>query len=69
MTSPATFVRYLSAFEETAENAASDSFGSNFSGAAFGLTQPIGGLLIGVLINYSLKSLPTEATSTIQENE
>ena len=36
------------------ENAASDGFGSNFSGAAFCLAQPIGGLLV----NFNIYSKP-----------
>ena len=43
MTLPATLGRH---YERTAENATSDGWGSNFSGAAFCLAQPIGGLLV-----------------------
>ena len=52
MTSPSTCDRYLSKLK-TAENAASDGFGSNFRGAAFCLAQPIGGLLVVVLRRHA----------------
>ena len=41
---PAIYGRHLSKSVKTVENAISDGFGSNFSGAAFCLSQPIGGL-------------------------
>ena len=46
MMSSAASCWYLSKFEKTAENVPSDGFGSNFSGAAFCLANPIGGLLV-----------------------
>ena len=48
MTSSVTSGRHLSKFEKTAENAASDGEGSNFSGTGlpFSLAQPIGGFLV-----------------------
>ena len=49
MTPTATFGLHLLKFEKTAENVAFNGFGSNFSGTACNLAQPIGGLLE---INY-----------------
>ena len=49
MTSPATSCRHLLKFEKTAENAAF-GFGLNFSDAARSLPQPIGELLVNVLL-------------------
>ena len=46
MTSPATSGRHLSNLEKAQDNATSDGFESNFSGTAFCLAQPIGGLLV-----------------------
>ena len=43
---PATSDRHLSKYEKTTDNAASDGFVSNFSGAAFCLAPPIDGLLV-----------------------
>ena len=45
MKSLATSGQYLSKFEKTAVNAASDGFGSNFSCAAFGLPHRLVGIL------------------------
>ena len=45
-TSQATAGQHLLKFEKKAENAAADDFESNFSGAAFCLAQPIGGLFV-----------------------
>ena len=45
MMSPVTSGQRLSKFEK-AENTASDGFESNFTGSAFGVSQPIGGLLV-----------------------
>ena len=46
--SPAPFGRHLSTFAKNApaENAASDDFDPNFTGAAFFLAQPIGGIFV-----------------------
>ena len=52
--SPATAGLLLSNFDTMAENAASDSLGSNFIGAAFFLAQPIGGLLV-IIFHSSVK--------------
>ena len=52
MTSLAPFGRHLSKFDKTAENAASDGFLSNFSGAVCCLTQIIGGLLVRYLVKF-----------------
>ena len=46
MTASAISGRHLSKFEETAENAAYDIFGSNFSGAGFLSAPPVGGRLV-----------------------
>ena len=43
---------------KTAKNAASDVFVSNFSGAAFCLAQPIGGLLVFILLSMSGRRSP-----------
>ena len=52
MTSPATTIAIIEVWK-TAENAASDSFGSNFSGAAFCLPYQMVGILFIVIIKSS----------------
>ena len=58
MTSPTTSGRHLSKFEKTAENDPSDGIASNFSGAAFCLAQPIGGLLGFIILSSFSASAP-----------
>ena len=57
MWSPATSGRHLWKFEKTAENDAPEGFGFNFSGAAFYLAQPIGGLLLVLIASDVDRSL------------
>ena len=52
MTSPATSDLHISKFKKTTENAASDSFRSNFSGAAFCLPQQLLGILLLDVITF-----------------
>ena len=65
MTSLTIFRSAVIDVRKKAENAASDSFRSNFSGTAICLAQPIGGLLVA---NQKFAPLPVDtsvATSAI----
>ena len=62
MTPPAASVRQLSKFKK-AENAASDGFGSNFSGAAFGLANQLVGSAFQ--LQPLMKRLIVTATSSV----
>ena len=62
---PATSGRHLSKYDKTAKIVASDGFDSNFSGAAFSLAQPIGGLVVATKYDDELKMPVSAHTQTI----